>query len=244
MRRAYGMKTTKSKVGAACGAAAFVLALAGCGGSGGNADEARQLSGISILEKTKPLGQNLVKQSEIEKTSDASGAKTLLQFWLTLQYQDYESATSFFYPGLANFVGVAQLALALKNEGPLWSSTRPDIVEATTAAGTARVIFVIRNLLGGMTPVTVSFRKLGAVWRINYLTLLDEALRAYNQQYVQIRSAPGSSKSLKLGLAAGARAFRLQSEYLQAESKGSPVGGALSLGAGGSATTAGVGKAG
>ena len=215
------MKIKRSRAGAVCVTAAFVLvlALAGCGGSATR--EARQLSGISLLEKTKPLGQNLVTQSEIGKTSDASGVKTLLQFWLALQYQDYESATSFFYPGLANFVGVAQLALALKNEGPLWSSTKPDVVEATTEAGTARVVFVIRNLLGDMTPVTVAFRKLGTVWRINYLTLLDEALRAYGQQYLQSQSTYVSSQALRLGLAAGARAFRLQSEYLQAERTGS-----------------------
>jgi hypothetical protein len=202
----------------ACGVAA--LALAGCG-SGDATREAHQLSGISILEKTKPLGQNLVRQSEIDKTSDASGVKTLLQFWLALQYQDYESATSFFYPGLANFVGVAQLALALKSEGSLWGSTKPDVVEATTSGGTARVIFVVRNLLGKVAPVTVSFRKLGTTWKINYLTLLDEALRAYAQQYGQSQSTSGSPQALKLGLAAGARAFRLQSEYLQTERTGS-----------------------
>jgi hypothetical protein len=230
------MKITRSKIGVACGAVALILALTGCGG--GATREARQLSGISILEKTKPLGQNLVKQSEIKKTSDASGVKTLLQFWLALQYQDYESATSFFYPGLANFVGVAELALALKNEGSLWSSTKPDIVEATTSGGTARAIFVIRNLLGNVTPVTVAFRKLGTAWKINYLTLLDEALKAYAQQYGQSQSAARSSQSVKIGLAAGARAFQLQSEYLQAERTGSA--GAETAGAG----TGGAGKAG
>jgi hypothetical protein len=231
------MKITRSKAGIACGVAALVLALAGCGG--GATREARQLNGIGILEKTKPLGENLVTRSEIDKTSDASGMKTLLQFWLALQYQDYESATSFFYPGLANFVGVSQLALALKNEGLLWGSTKPDVVEATTSGRTARAVFVIRNLLGNVTPVTVAFRKLGTVWKINYLTLLDEALKAYAQQYGQSQSATGSSQSVKIGLAAGARAFQLQSEYLQAERTGGAGAGAGGAGK----AKVGVGKA-
>ncbi len=222
MHWAYGMKITRSKAGITCGVAA--LALAGCGG--GATHEARQLSGISILEKTKPLGQNLVKQSEIDKTSDASGVKTLLQFWLALQYQDYESATSFFYPSLANFVDVSQLALALRNEGSLWSSTKPNVVEATTSGGTARVIFVISSLLGNATPVTVSFQKLGTAWKINYLTLLDEALRTWAQQRTQIESAPTSSQPSKLGLAAGVRAFQLQSKYLEKERTESAQSGA------------------
>jgi hypothetical protein len=231
------MKTTRSKIGVACGAAALALALVGCGG-GGATLEARQLSGISILEKTKPLDQNLVKQSDIAKTPNASGLKTLLQFWLTLQYQDYELATNFFYPELANFVGVAQLALALRNESGLWSSTKPDVVEATTTGNTARVVFVIHNLLGNVTPVTVSFRKLGAAWKINYLTLLDEALRAWAQQRTQILSAPSSSKSVKQGLAAGIQAFQLQSRYLEKERSESARSGA------GGADKANAGKAG
>jgi hypothetical protein len=215
------MKIKRSRTGAVCCTAAFalVLTLAGCGGSATR--EARQLNGVSLLEKTKPLGQNLVKQAEIGKTSDASGVKTLLQFWLALQYQDYESATNFFNPNLANFVGVSQLALALRNEGSLWDSTKPVVVEATTSGSTARVIFVIHDLLGNVTPVTVSFRKLGAVWKINYLTLLDEALRAWAQQRTQIESAPTSSQPIKQGLAAGTRALQLQSQYLQAERTGS-----------------------
>jgi len=211
-----------------CGVAVLVLALAGCGG--GATREARQLSGISVLEKTKPLGQNLVTQSGIDKASDTSGVKTLLQFWLALQYQDYESATGFFYPGLANFVGVAQLALALKNEALLWSSNKPDVVEATTSGGTARVVFAIHDLRGNVTPVTVSFRKLGAVWRINYLTLLDEALSAWAQQRTQIESAPTSSQPTKQGLAAGTRALQLQSQYLAKERAHTGGGGS---GAGG-----------
>ncbi|MGC2373505.1 MAG: hypothetical protein WA484_06500 [Solirubrobacteraceae bacterium] len=225
------MKIKRSQAGVTCGVAVLVLALAGCGGG---AREARELSGISVLEKTKPLGQNLVTQSDINKTSDTSGVKTLLQFWLALQYQDYESATGFFYPRLANFVGVAQLALALRNEGSLWGSTKPDVVEATTSGHTARVIFAIHDLVGNVTPVTVSFRKLGTVWKINYLTLLDEALRAWDQQRTQIESAPTSSHPTKQGLAAGVRALQLQSQYLQAERSetvGSETGGAGKAGA-------------
>lgn len=232
------MSVKRSRAGAACGIAALalVLALTGCGG--GAAREARELSGISLLEKTSPLSQNLVRKSDVEKASDASGVRTLLRFWQALQYQDYESATEFFYPNLANFVGVAQLALALRNETLLWSSNKPEVVEATTSGSAARVVFVIHDLRGNVIPVTVSFRKLGAEWKINYLTLLDEALQAWAMQRAQIESAPTSSQPVKLGLAAGIRALQLQSRYLKTERTGS-VGSATR-----GANQAGVGRAG
>lgn len=197
---------------ATCGVA---LAMSGCGS--GEAHEARQLSGMSILQSAKPLGSNLVTRTDIQASSNAAGVKTLMEFWQALQYQDYESATNFFYPGLANFVGVAQLALALRNEAPLWASTRPTIVESSDVNDTARVTFVIHNLTGNVIPVTASFRRLGSVWKINYLTLLDEALRSWAQLSTQLRAAPSSSKSVKLGLAAGVQALQLQSLYLEHE---------------------------
>lgn len=214
------MRTMRSKIGVALTGAAVTLVMAGCG-SGSAQLEARQLSGIGILEKTKPLDQNLVKRSEIDKTSNVSGLKTLLQLWQTLQYQDYDSAPDFFYPKLTNFVGLAQLALALRTEGALWSSTKPSVVEATTTRNKARIVFVIHNLLGKATPVTVSFRKLGGTWKIDYLTLLDEALRTWAQQRTQLLSTSSSSQSAKEGLAAGTRAFQLQSLYLEKEHTGS-----------------------
>ena len=209
------MTIKKSRAGVTGAAAMLVLALGGCGG--GATREARQLSGIGILEKTSPLGRSLVRQSDIDKASDASGVKTLRKFWLALQYQDYESATGFFYPKLADFVGISQLGLALKSEAALWSSTKPDVVEATTTGNTARVIFVVRNLQSNATPVTIAFRKLGTVWEINYFTLLDEALRSWAQQRVQSQYAPTSQQVSKQALAAATQALQIQSEYLQKE---------------------------
>jgi hypothetical protein len=211
------IKTVAVIAATACG---ISLAIGGCGG--GEAREARQLSGMSILRSAKPLGANLVSKTDIQASSDTPGTKTLLEFWQALQYQDYESATNFFYPGLANFVGIAQLALALRNEAPLWASTRPVIVESSASHSVARVTFVIHNLAGQVIPATASFRRLGSLWRLNYLTLLDEALRSWAQVSTQMRAAPNSSKSVKLGLAAGIQALQLQSLYLEHE-RGSRV---------------------
>lgn len=219
------MSTTKLVAVLAATACGVVPAMSGCGS--GEAHEARQLSGMSILQSAKPLGSHLVTKTDIQASSDATGVKTLMEFWQALQYQDYESATNFFYPGLANFIGVAQLALALRNEAPLWASTQPVIVESSDADGTARVTFVIHNLTGNVIPVTASFRRLGSVWRINYLTLLDEALRSWAQLSTQLSAAPSSSKSVKLGLAAGVQALQLQSLYLEHERRSNsatPVG--------------------
>jgi hypothetical protein len=209
------MSTIRTVAVIAATACAVTLAIDGC--SSGEAHEARQLSGMSILQSAKPLGANLVSKTDIQAASATPGSKTLLEFWQALQYQDYESATNFFYPGLANFVGVAQLALALRNEAPLWASTRPVVVESSVSHSVARVTFVIHNLADQVIPATASFRRLGSVWRINYLTLLDEALRSWAQVSTQLRAAPNSSKSVKLGLAAGIQALQLQSLYLERE---------------------------
>ncbi|MGH2910837.1 MAG: hypothetical protein ACRDJ3_00005, partial [Solirubrobacteraceae bacterium] len=89
------MKSIKLATVVAVTACCTPLAIAGCGN--GEVHEARQLSGISILRSAKPLGANLVSETEIH-ASDDPGVKTLLEFWKALQYQDYESAANFFYP--------------------------------------------------------------------------------------------------------------------------------------------------
>jgi hypothetical protein len=191
------------------------LALAGCGG--GATHEARQLSAIGILERTSPLGRNLVRQSDLQATSDTAGVRTLMQFWQSLQYQDYAVAGEFFYPRLVKFLGVAQLSLALRVEAALWGSTKPRVISSHKTVGGARVVFVVHNLANSATPVTIAFRGREGAWRIDYFSLLDEALRAAAQQRTQSETAPLSQQPSAQALTAAARASRLQSEYLQAE---------------------------
>jgi hypothetical protein len=152
-------------------AAMLSLAVVGCGG--GAAREAQQLGRLNILEATRPLEQNRVKRNEIEKASDASGVRTLLQFWLTLQSGAYQSGTRYFDPRIANSVGVARLAAALRNEAPLWDSTKPRLLAATTKGATARVFFTIRELRGKVGGAEILFRKLGLDWKIRYLSFLS-----------------------------------------------------------------------
>jgi hypothetical protein len=155
---------------AAAGALALlVLALVGCGGT---AREARQLGSLSILEATKPLDRNLVKRNEIEPASDASGVRTLLQFWSILQQAKYESATSYFDPPLLRSAGAARLAVALRKLAALWDSTKPTIAVATTAHGVARVYFTVRDLQGKAGAAEITFRKAGTRWKISFLSLV------------------------------------------------------------------------
>jgi hypothetical protein len=172
------MKIERFQAGARCASALIVLALVGCGG--GAAREAQQLSRLSILESARPLPQNLLKPTEIDNTSDASGVRTLLRFWSTLQYGGYESATSYFDPLLVNSVGVVKLTVVLQHEAPLWAFTKPRVAVATTTGRVARVYFFIRDLEGKTGPVEIIFRRRGADWKISFLSLLQTAPPGYS----------------------------------------------------------------
>jgi hypothetical protein len=167
------MLIERFQVAVASGTATLVLALAGCGG--GAAREANQLSGLSILEATRPLERNMVKREEISKASDASGVRTLLQLWFTLQHANYQSATSYFEPAGVNSGGVAKLAVALRIRAPLWDSTKPTEVVASTKDGSARVFFVVHDVLGKPGSAEIVLRKVGPIWRISFLSLLQTA---------------------------------------------------------------------
>jgi hypothetical protein len=150
--------------------AMLLLAVVGCGG--GASREARQLGSLSILESTRPLAKNLVTPNEIEPASDASGAKTLLEFWLTLQRGEYESATSYFDPAYTKSAGASNLVVLLRKLAPLWDSTKPRIAVAKTTGRSARVYFNVRDLLGHVGSVEIAYRKLGRHWKITFLSLL------------------------------------------------------------------------
>jgi hypothetical protein len=166
------MKIDRFHSAATWGITMLVLALVGCGGA---AREARQLGSLSILDATRPLDQNLVKRNEIDRASDASGVKTLLQFWLTLQRGEYQYATSYFGTAFLESVGVANLAAALRERAALWDSSKPKIDVATTRRHAARVYFNVRDLLGKVGAAAVVFERVDGRWRIGFFSLLAAA---------------------------------------------------------------------
>lgn len=156
-----------------------ILALAAAGCAGGAAREARQLGQLSILGKTRPLQQNRVTASELESASDGAGVRTLLTFWRTLQDGGYESAAGYFVPRFAKSAGTAKVVAALRNEAPLWDSTKPHIVAASARAGTANVFFAIRDLAGTVVGVEIVFRQFTETWKISFFSLLQSAPSGY-----------------------------------------------------------------
>jgi hypothetical protein len=163
-------RTDRFKWAATWGTPLLALAFLGCGG--GAAREARQLGSHGVLEGTRPLDQNLVKPNEIEPASDASGVRTVLRFWLTLQRADYESAIGYFDPALVTTLGRVSLTSSLRELAPLWDSTKPTIVVARTMGRTARVFFNVRDLHGTVGSVEIMFRRLSADWKIHFFSLL------------------------------------------------------------------------
>ena len=149
----------------------LVLGGAGCGGA---AREARQLGSHSIVEGTRPLPRNQVKQAEIDRTSDASGARTLLQFWSALQREDFDAAVGYVVPSYLNAVGAARLKAALRRLTSLWDSSKPAINVATTRGGNAVVYFNLRDLQGKVGAAEVAFGRVGPAWRISFFSLLPK----------------------------------------------------------------------
>ena len=63
----------------------------GCGNSA-QTREAQKLENTSVLSKTAPLGERLLKQSEINSVSDSAAVRTFLQLWSLLQFQAWDQA--------------------------------------------------------------------------------------------------------------------------------------------------------
>jgi hypothetical protein len=151
------------------GVSLVVLTGGGCAGA---AREARQLGSHSIVERTRPLARNQVKRSEIDASSDASGARTLLRFWSALQNGEFESAVGYIDGAYLNAVGASRLLSALRQLTPLWDSSKPTIKVAAIRGGTALVYFNVRDLRGKVGAAEVAFRRVGPTWRISFFSLL------------------------------------------------------------------------
>ncbi|HEX5225898.1 MAG TPA: hypothetical protein VFW29_12290 [Solirubrobacteraceae bacterium] len=204
---------SRSRALAALGPVVAVLVLAGCGGSA-QKQQAQELQGASILARTAPLGDRLVKQSEIARTSDEAGQQTFLRLWSLLQYQAWDQAATLFEPGLVEQIGSALLTQSLASDVIVWQSTKPHIVTARAGASGAAVTFLARDETGSVTPASISFEKgKHGEWLVSYFSLLNPALQRVAQARTQAQIEPLATKPSREAARQGTNALFLQGVY-------------------------------
>jgi len=201
----------RAQVALALGLAALVAG--GCGGSA-QQQQAQQLEGASILSSTAPLGDRLIKQSEIAGTGDAAAQQTFLRLWSLLQYQSWDQAATMFEPGLVEEIGSALLTQSLANDVIVWQATKPHIVSARVSGSTAVVTFLAREEDGSVAPASISFEKgEHGEWLVSYFSLLNPALQRVAQARTQAQIEPLATKPSKEAAREGTNALFLQGIY-------------------------------
>lgn len=195
----------------ACMSAVLFL---GCG-SGGQKHEARQLENASILSGTAPLSERLLKQSEIESTSDSAAQRTFLQLWSLLQFEAWDQAEQMFEPGLRSAIGAALLAASMETDLIIWQSTKPRIISARAAGRTATISFLARNEQGKVVPTSISFGGAVGAWRVSYFALLNPAIARATQQREQARIDPLGTKPDAEAVRQANNAANIQGNYLE-----------------------------
>lgn len=190
------------------------LLIAGCASSG-QKREAQKLENASVLSKTAPLGDRLVKQSEIRSTSDADAARTFLQLWSLLQFEAWDQAEQLFEPGLRSAIGTSLLAAAFENDLVIWQSTRPHIISARVAGTTATISFLARNEQGNVIPTSISFGGAPGTWRVSFFSLLNPAIARTTEQREQARIEPLGTKASPEAVRRANSAATIQGHYLE-----------------------------
>jgi hypothetical protein len=190
------------------------LLIAGCGSSA-QKREAQKLENASVLSKTAPLGDRLVKQSEISSASDTDAAQTFLQLWSLLQFEAWDQAEQLFEPGLRHAIGAALLAAAMENDLIVWQSTKPRIISARVARKTATISFLAGDEQGKVVPTAISFGGAVGTWRVSYFALLNPAIARATQQREQARIDPLGTKPNAEAVRQAYKASKIQGIYLE-----------------------------
>jgi hypothetical protein len=190
------------------------LLIVGCGSSA-QKREAQKLENTSVLSKTAPLGDRLVKQSEISSTSDTDAAQTFLQLWSLLQFEAWDQAEQLFEPGLRGAIGASLLAAAFENDLVVWQSTKPQIISARAAGRMATISFLARNEQGNVIPTSISFGGAPGKWRVSFFSLLNPAIARTTEQREQVRIEPLGTKPSPEAVRRANSAATIQGAYLE-----------------------------
>jgi hypothetical protein len=225
--------TTARSLGALAATTAAIVICAGFAGACGDSaqkKEAQRLEGTSILSRTAPLAQRLVKQSEIAAAPDSAAQRTFLRFWSTLQFGAWDQAEQFFQPGLRNAVGAATLAEALGQYLLIWQGTKPRLVTARVTGAIATITFLARDEKDHVIPASISFQRKSGAWLVSFFSLLDPALQRAVQLRTQAQVEPLGTKPSAEAVRQGNAAASLQSLYLERQLHAAGGGKAASAG--------------
>ncbi|MEA2199940.1 MAG: hypothetical protein QOI89_536 [Solirubrobacteraceae bacterium] len=188
--------------------------VAGCGGAA-QTNAAQKLERASIVSKSAPLAERLVKQSEIEAASDTAAVRSFLQLWSLLQFQSWDAAEQLFEPGLRDAIGPPLLAQTLEGGLIIWQATKPRIVSAQGSAGTATITFLARDEQGNVVPTSISFGGAPGNWRVSYFPVLNGLIQRTVQLRVQAQLDPLGTKPNAEAVRQGHNAANIQSTYLE-----------------------------
>lgn len=191
--------------------AVTLSAIAGCGG--GADDEARELNKRSVIAEAPPLEEFLVSEQEIKKASDETPERSLLNYWASLQYQSWDTATAYYATDLREFLGDDRLQYALANQAAYFRSSRPKDIEVRSSNGKSVTKFLVEDQKGNETPSSVTWARRGGAWRIVHDPYLNNALAQARQLDIQVAVDPTSQKPSKEALRAAYAARKLQAAF-------------------------------
>lgn len=193
---------------------AGALWLSGCGGTA--KEQARKLQVRSIMATTDPVASVRVSESEIANAPRGSVQRAFLQYWSDAQFEGWLAVAQTYEPGLRQFVGQDALVQALTGESAIFRSSRPEIASVTlTVRGARALVRFYRVDTKEKVASSISWiRRAGGRWLIRYDPLLDRALSDLRQFEAQRSIDPLALTPAPAALRAGARASRLQSDYL------------------------------
>jgi hypothetical protein len=215
MARADSLRTAFTRVVAVSAACSCTLLAVSCGTSA-QKREAQQLKDASVLANTAPLGDRLIKQSEVSTASDTAGAQTFLHFWSLLQYGAWDEAAQLFEPGLRDAMGLSLLTEALENDLIVWQATKPKIVDAREISpGMTTIRFLARDERDNVVPSSISLFGAAGKWRVSYFPLLNPALARAADERVQAQIDPLATKPSPEAVRQANLAGNIQANYLE-----------------------------
>lgn len=181
------------------------------------------LEGKSILSKTAPLADRLIKPADIQNQSDAGGERTLLRLWSLLQYEAWDEAVSLFEPGLRSLLSPALLAASLENDVVVWQATKPQIVKTSVSGGIATLSFLARNEQDTVVPTSIALGGSPGAWRVAYFPLLNPAIARTEEMRVQSQVNPLATKPSPEAVRDAENASNIQAVYLERRLRAGPT---------------------
>lgn len=177
----------------------------GCGGQG---------DPDSIVKGVKPVRLALVEPSDVKAQPADSPERAFLDMWSTLQYAAWDESLKFFDPELRSFIGPARLMEALKAQAQVFRTVRPSFVRVRRRGAEVTIHFKGKPENGNTTVGSVTMTRSRGLWRVKFLSLLDDGLRAHATQSVQAEFSPETSRISPRAQAAGFAASQIQSEFI------------------------------